>query len=225
MKQQGWPERLVAVIATEIRRQREKRDLSAQKLSDRCTELGYPIARNTLSNLENGRREAITVAELFVLADALGLPPLHLVFPVGQVETVEVVPGVELSPLRGFQWVGAGRGHGKYRGRDYREEVRTLDRYRLHDFALGKWQSSQRKLAELTVDTEEAEADRKHYRREASEAENVLAYLRWEMRDAGQVLPSVPELLASSVEQYTDAGSGIIGAEQAAVWNVGEILE
>lgn len=105
-----WGPRLVAVIAGEIRRHREARNMSTKKLSEACADLGWPIKHSALVNLELGRREKISVPEMFVLAKALGVPPVELVFSVGQVEPIEVLPGYELPAWLAEDWV-TGRLH------------------------------------------------------------------------------------------------------------------
>lgn len=48
--------------------------MTAQKLSDRCLELGTAVPRTAIAKLETGRREAITIDELTALARALQVP-------------------------------------------------------------------------------------------------------------------------------------------------------
>lgn len=78
--------------------------MSAQQLSDECARLGHPIPRSVLANLENGYRESIDSTELDVLAAALRVPKVLLEYPIGHVETVEVLPGVEVPPWDAVQW-------------------------------------------------------------------------------------------------------------------------
>ncbi|MGC9538537.1 helix-turn-helix domain-containing protein [Streptomyces sp. UG1] len=92
-------------IAGEIRRHRQEQGLSAQQLSDRCADLGAPIPRVVLSNLENGKRQNVTVAEVLILARALGVPPGVLIFPVGYVDEFEVLPGAWQEPTVGLDWL------------------------------------------------------------------------------------------------------------------------
>ncbi|SHM56992.1 helix-turn-helix domain-containing protein [Streptomyces yunnanensis] len=106
MEQRDWPERLAATIAGEIRRYRLNLKMSAQQLSDRCAELGMEIPRAVISNLENGRRTSVTVAEVLVLAAALGVPPAALIFPVGYAEKTEALPGAEVPPFEAVRWLG-----------------------------------------------------------------------------------------------------------------------
>lgn len=105
MTQSGWQERLTGVIAAEVRRERVKRKLSTQQLADRCDRLGFPIPRSVLANLENGRREAVSVAELLVLAAALEVAPGLLVNPLGHQATTEVLPGRELPAWEAILWL------------------------------------------------------------------------------------------------------------------------
>lgn len=168
MKQERWPQSLVNVIAKEVRRHRERRGMSAQKLADRCSELGYPIARNTLSNLENG------VAELLVLADALQVPPLFLVMPIGRADWVEVLPGVEVDPFKGLRWAA---GEAPLPGSEspVSDEFRVLDRYRIHHSQVRSRLIAQQKMADLPADEKR---HRRRLRYAIAEAEDMLGYLR-----------------------------------------------
>jgi transcriptional regulator with XRE-family HTH domain len=102
--QSSWPARLTRSIAGQVKRHRTKSDISAQQLSEACAKLGLEIPRSTIADLENGRRASISVAELLVLARALGVAPLLLVFPVGSEAESEVLPGELRSPFRAALW-------------------------------------------------------------------------------------------------------------------------
>lgn len=92
MAQESWQAALTKSVATQIRRWRLQRGLSAQQLSDRCGELGHAIPRPVLSNIETGRRESITLAELLIIAAALDVPPLVLISPPIDEEAIEILP-------------------------------------------------------------------------------------------------------------------------------------
>lgn len=100
-----WQARVAAAIGANVRMIREGQSpkMSAQALADATERLGHPIQRPVLTNLENGRRASVTVAELFTLARALGVPPVALIAPLVDGEPVEVLPG-EMVPA----WDGAG---------------------------------------------------------------------------------------------------------------------
>lgn len=97
--------------------------MSAQQLADACTELGGDMPRTVISNLENGRRTNVSVAEVALLAAALQVPPTVLVFPVGYVDTVEPMPGRAMSPMEAADWW-----NGEHAGDD--QAVSLLRRHR-----------------------------------------------------------------------------------------------
>ena len=104
MAQSSWELRLTGMIAAQVRRWRDKRGLSAQRLADRTAEIGVPIPRAVLANLESGRRDAVSVAELFILAKALNAAPVDLLFPVEADASVEVAPDDFLPRTRALEW-------------------------------------------------------------------------------------------------------------------------
>lgn len=55
-------------------------NMSAVELSAKCEKLGLPIHRTTLSKIEKGR-SSFDLAELIVLARALDVPALSLIYP------------------------------------------------------------------------------------------------------------------------------------------------
>jgi 8-oxo-dGTP diphosphatase len=102
--QDRWEEQLTRVIACEIRRYRDAAGMSAQQLADRCAELGAPMHRSVIANLENGRRPSVSVAELLVLARALDVPPLRFLVPLEN-DTVELLPGEYRDPWTATNWL------------------------------------------------------------------------------------------------------------------------
>src|SRR5690349_13313085 len=72
------PADLRAQIASAVRATREERGLSASALAEAT---GGVVTRDTIANLESGRKRVIDVAELIVLAKALDVSPLSLIYP------------------------------------------------------------------------------------------------------------------------------------------------
>ena len=97
-----WAEEQALRVATEVRRSRGKR--SAQWLADRTKELGYEVTRAVISDLENGRRRHVTVAELMVLARALNTTPIALLYPEPCADEIEMLPGITTSGPYAPQW-------------------------------------------------------------------------------------------------------------------------
>lgn len=101
-----WADEMTARTASEVKRLRGGR--SGQWLADRTRELGYPISRTTISELENGKRGHVTVAELLVLAAALDTAPALLMYPAPFGEPVDVLPDVvPLPPTSAIGWLAA----------------------------------------------------------------------------------------------------------------------
>lgn len=105
MTQEDWPQQVARQVAGEVRRYRKMRGLSAQQLADRCAAVGMPIQRSVLANLESGRRETVSVADLLVLARALEVAPALLLFPAGRAEAAEVTPGETVSIADALAWL------------------------------------------------------------------------------------------------------------------------
>ena len=76
-----------------------------QQLADRTDELGMPIAQSVLANLESGRRETVSIAEVLVLAAALDVAPLDLICPVGFDKQLEMLPLPAMDPLSARRWI------------------------------------------------------------------------------------------------------------------------
>jgi transcriptional regulator with XRE-family HTH domain len=82
---------------------RRAKGLSAQQLADATLPLGFPIPRNTITNLENGRKESVSVQVITILARALGVPPIALLFDSESMQC-EVFPGQLGSGFQAREW-------------------------------------------------------------------------------------------------------------------------
>jgi len=99
----SWSEKRTRQVGERVRKLRGKR--SAQWLADRCADLGHPISRSAIAKLENGRREDVTLSELLIFAAALDAPPGLLMFPVGDEDDVELLPGQKADPWTAYLWL------------------------------------------------------------------------------------------------------------------------
>ena len=81
--------------------------LTASEVARRTAELGYPISRGAIAQIEsNSRSGKVDVVELLVLSAASVLLPASLLFsgfPWASVE--EVLPGVEVQVGDAVRWV------------------------------------------------------------------------------------------------------------------------
>lgn len=109
---QSWAQAIVDRAGAEVRRLRTSGapPLSAQALSERTGELGHPISRAVISDLETGRRKGLDVADLLVLAAALDVAPAQLLFPDLPRGTADVLPGVPQESHDAVRWIGGESG-------------------------------------------------------------------------------------------------------------------
>jgi transcriptional regulator with XRE-family HTH domain len=95
----------MATVAAEVRRRRKERGMSAQDLADACTDLGHPIPRNVIANMESGRRATLPLVDLIVLGAALNTSPLLLLYPLGRVYEVQRLPLISTeSTWEALRW-------------------------------------------------------------------------------------------------------------------------
>ncbi|GES30979.1 helix-turn-helix transcriptional regulator [Streptomyces angustmyceticus] len=100
-----WVDQVMATVAGEVRRRRRELGWSAQDLADKCEEIGHPIPRNVIANMESGRRSNLPLVDVMVLAEALNTPPICLVYPVGYVDQVQRLPLQHpTSTLNALHW-------------------------------------------------------------------------------------------------------------------------
>jgi transcriptional regulator with XRE-family HTH domain len=99
---QDWVEGLHRRMATAIKTARASR--SARWLADETKRLGYPISRAAIANYESGRKKGLDVAEILVLAAALRVPPLSILFPELPDGTIELLPGLQTTSWDAAAW-------------------------------------------------------------------------------------------------------------------------
>lgn len=99
-------------MATQIRTYRLRRDMSVRQLSEECQKLGAAqLTASSLFNIERGQDpnakragRRVLVEELFVLARVLNVPPIMLAFPIGQEDTIRVLPNLVVPTWQAAQW-------------------------------------------------------------------------------------------------------------------------
>ncbi|WP_406360809.1 helix-turn-helix domain-containing protein [Streptomyces sp. NBC_00715] len=194
-----WEDRVKANVAGEVRRRRKEMGWSAQDLADRCEQLGHPIPRNVIANMESGRRATLPLVDVIVLAAALETYPVCLIFPVGYVDRTQELPFQDLVPT----WDALRRFTGD-------EDVFLYDAGLIPDFeahdnlvrtALAALEEAEQarfaaKTASNRAQQEEAEHRRTKYSDEAISAKYKLRYLRRDLRDEGATPPYLPPALA-----------------------------
>ncbi|MDX2820987.1 helix-turn-helix transcriptional regulator [Streptomyces ipomoeae] len=193
-----WADRIKANVAGEVRRRRKEMGWSAQDLADRCEQLGHPIPRNVIANMESGRRANLPLVDVMVLAAALETYPVCLIFPVGYVDETQELPFQDLIPT----WDALRRFTGE-------QEVPMYDAGLVPDFerhaslvqtALAALDEEERarfvaKTATSRARQEEAERKRTEYADQAISAKYSLRHLRRDLREEGATPPDLPPAL------------------------------
>ncbi len=89
---------------------RKEAGLTAVQLSERTRQLGYPISRVAISKIEsNSRAGKLDVAEVAILAAALEIPPILLLYPALPDGEVPVLPGREVASSVAMTWFAGER--------------------------------------------------------------------------------------------------------------------
>lgn len=110
----AWQLDLAGRLGEAVQARRKALNMTALQLAQRTKELGYPITRVAISKIEtNTRAGKFDVAELFVLAAALDIPPVLLLFPgnirpvegYGFGEVHELLPGVKVNDGDSGRWL------------------------------------------------------------------------------------------------------------------------
>lgn len=167
-------------------------DRSAQWLSDRTEKAGHKISRSTITDIENRRRKYVSTAELCVLAWALNVPPVRLLYPDLPDGLAEIVPGVTLRSFDALEWFAGERivqredleaeGLKPYEGMRVLHQIRYIAKMETRRASLAKLISEQVRKA----DTELIE----HLTGELERIDNMLDFLRTELREEPGVVIS-----------------------------------
>lgn len=152
-----WSVRVTRGVGQRVAYYRNRADLTASMLSARCAELGLPVDRNVVAKLENGHRNSVTVDEVYVLAAALEVPPLLLLFGVGTEETAEILPGNHVPAFWAARWFSGegamrflpGGGNVLLSGPWDSGPGRFLALYRSHDHVAGEEMRATTRAAEM----------------------------------------------------------------------------
>jgi hypothetical protein len=100
---QKWAEDLVRRVGAAIKAAREGK--SAAWLSERTAELGYRVSPTVIAKLDSGHRGSVlSVPELLILAAALGVPPVALLYPDLPDGLVAMVPYAAASSEFAMEW-------------------------------------------------------------------------------------------------------------------------
>ena len=161
--EQDWPAGLAASIGKQVSALRKKRGLSAQQLAEVLkSQVGVDMKRPVINALERGDRKSVGITEVMALAYALRVSPLLLVFPVGKVQDLEVLPGVITDTWSAAKWfTGEDLFPGRHvdddesAWREKRDTALALQLYRVHDAQLEQREYKTRELWKARAEAEQ----------------------------------------------------------------------
>ncbi|HEX5493232.1 MAG TPA: helix-turn-helix transcriptional regulator [Mycobacteriales bacterium] len=211
------------MVADNVKRLRGS--LSYRELSERLEALGRPIPPLGLSRIEKCTRR-VDVDDLVALGAALGVPPVLLLYPVGLVEEVEVLPGRVVPTWNAAKWFTGeqplaspgpfGRwGFDPPDAQTWETGAAPVDLYREHDRLISEWKAARNQEGSSRVKASSAAPDEEQrtvylrqateHRERAGQAEEQLACVRSRMYRFGLTPPALTDELADLDER---AGSG-----------------
>lgn len=186
-----WVDQVMQTIATEVRRRRKELRMSAQDLADRCADLGHPIPRNVIANMESGRRATLPLVDVLVLAAALDAPPILLLYPLGHVKRVQQLPLTDpVETWEALRWFTGDSDapledamlHNFRAHQHHQVALRTAERDADH----ARWQA---RTANTPEKREDAQRDADHYADTAAHHRNRLRVARAFIREDGGTPP------------------------------------
>lgn len=218
-----WSAQITRAVAAQVRYWRDQRQLSAQQVADKTKDLGYHVPRSVIANLENGRRDIVTVAELLAFAAALDVPPAILIAPVGRVESLPILPSWTTSPWMARGWMNGAAVHPDYDSFsmvNWQEARQAIVLYDIHRALVREYYQLQNRLkrvaerggAEATHPAARVEGEHL-LRRMITDVVSELVYgidrirtHRSLIRSEGFVLPDLPAELTTLLREPVGAG-------------------
>ncbi|MFT3660010.1 MAG: helix-turn-helix transcriptional regulator [Gordonia sp. (in: high G+C Gram-positive bacteria)] len=197
---EGWNQQTTERIASSVQARRKAKKMTAAQLADRTAELGHPLSRSVISDIETGRKRSLEVGELIVLAAALGVPPIVLIYPDIPDGEVEALPGWQVPSGAALDWFSGDGALSRTRtaddithfetlpvDRDQQELVRAVRAYRRTKRALMRMIADEM-IADDSRTPAEIEAGRRIQRQLSEEVER----LRERIGELGGVIDEDP---------------------------------
>lgn len=193
MSTKEWPAEFTRAVGQEVRRVRNARGLTADQLASACAALGAEVPSRALTNLETGRRGGLPVTDLLVIARALDVSPISLLFPLDREGQVEVLPGDSVAVWDAIAW---------FTDEQLREDPAptgspraVIDRYRAHAAAVYTAMASLRICEDRK---RQPGANREFADAMLADDLRALDAMRTSMASEGLAPPPLPDRLAAA---------------------------
>lgn len=134
-------------VSAELKRWRDRRNLSAAELATRVATYGGKLSRQAISKIENGER-GVSLDEVLQLALALTVPAPLLFMPLDGSELLEISPGVKVHPEDAWEWMAGEMsivsGDGINHLLEWNEAVRSVNLHKQLFAAQAEWSEASR---------------------------------------------------------------------------------
>ncbi|AXI76949.1 helix-turn-helix domain-containing protein [Peterkaempfera bronchialis] len=214
MENLEWVQDLTRRVGTQVAAHRKRLGWTGAELVSACERLGYTkLSASAVSKIETGGRDGLTLAELLVLAEALDVPPVSLVFPLSGGD-VHKSPIKAVTPWEAASWFTGEEPlkepapEGTPRGdlEDYRSHALTVQAAVQSD----RLASDRRRLASRVEDPAQRELARENADAfEQIARKDCLALGR--LRDDMRRRRLTPPLLPNEIAWVDDSDSGRSG--------------
>jgi len=181
-----WQLEWAARIGKAVQARRKELDLTASDLALRTKQLGYPMTRSTIARIENNHRAGkMDVAEVAVLAMALGIPPVMLLYPGLPHTSYRYLPTGQHYAIEALRWFTGESGsyfaeNVGVKGEDIESAIQPLALSRqFHRAELARRHAlSAAKLAEGKADHDEAQNQRRYAQEQVEIRDQILSVMR-----------------------------------------------
>ncbi|MFG3189249.1 helix-turn-helix domain-containing protein [Streptomyces omiyaensis] len=196
-------------VARNIQRVRKARQMKQSDVSRRLADAGRPTLATVVSKIERGERR-IDVDDLVAFGRALDVPPVLLLFPLGEEDTTEVLAGQTVPTWDAFRWfvgeapfpgdagtpggeIDPETGLAEWYENPWQEGAAPVALWREHAERVKEWYAVPTRVRRLRLDEDE---ERQQRARDWERAEDALRQTRNTMRMRGLRPPRLPEELA-----------------------------
>jgi hypothetical protein len=175
-----------------------------------------------IANLENNRRDTVSVAEVLILAAALDVPPIMLITAVGQDDSVEILPNLEISTWKARGWIlgAVPPPQRSFSLANWQEARRAIALYDIHRLLVKEHQQIQARISRLAEqdpfgagNAEELASSSRRRQIALTDAVSELAYSIDRLRThrnlikaEGFLLPEISPTLSSALRESESTG-------------------
>lgn len=188
----------VAAAIVELRRER---GWTKTDLSRRVSNLGRPMSLDVITEIEKSAR-ALDIDDIIVMARALNVPPILLIFPVGKDAHCQLAPAEPTQETwASVEWFVGGRPYSPVaeavESDAFEKATTMLRRYQEYSRCIDRWKKAirQMQVAELVgrvMGEEQGRVAENQAMQETLAAEKAIVETRMSLAQLGYPVPDLP---------------------------------